>query len=97
MDDKLRTMANLKMGYERKFKKKKKKAIWKSHMQYFSLDRENITKYGKAGRPRSRQTGREGGRGEGRRLWSPVWQPEQLSKRKQRAREEQTVTFPDAD
>lgn len=33
-------------------------------MQHFSLDRENMTKYGKADRPGSRQTGREGGRKE---------------------------------
>lgn len=66
-------------------------------MQDFRLDRENITKYGKADRLGSKQTGREGGRGEARRVRSPWWQPKQLSKTKQTAREDQTVTFPDAD
>lgn len=49
-------------------------------MQHFSLDKENMTKYGKADRPGSRQTGREGGRRDcGVQCGNPSSYPEQNS------------------
>lgn len=70
-----------------------KKAIWKIQMQYFTLDRENITKYGKADRPRSRQTAREGGR-EGGNYGVQCGKPSSCPKQN---RQPNTVTFPNAD
>lgn len=61
MDEKHRGVKSTDEGEKRISQKGNLKKI---HMQHFSLDTENMTKYGKADRPGSRQADRQAGREE---------------------------------
>lgn len=66
-------------------------------MQHFSLDRENMTKYGKADRPGSRQADRQGGREEGGLVEYSVATQAAVQNTTASQRGPNAATFPDAD
>lgn len=74
----------------------KKSNLEKSHAVFQSGQREHYQIW--EGRQSREQADRQGGRKKGSgRLWRTVWQPKQRSRTKQSAREDRTVTLPDAD
>lgn len=96
MDDKHRKVLNLKMGYERKLKKKKGN-LEKSHAVFQSGQREHYQIW--EGRQTKEQAGRQGGREEeGKRggEYSVATQAA-VQNKTDGQRGPNTVTFPDAD